>query len=213
MARFSKVLVWGLALVSFNSFAFLSNAVVPDCMDGNQEIYINNDHTLDLKRTTKNGAERRAYVSGRIEKMPWVRGSHTRFIIRIGNGQKDIIEVVYNNKFGPMPQINPTSVIKVCGDFINAYAKHNGYDASPAGAIIHWVHFNPGTREMKHEHGFVMIDDKLVGFDEASEEAWQGQIVYNPLRAERGQGNSRSYEESNSTANRSWNHFLGAPAW
>lgn len=190
MSRFTKGSLAGVVLgfffYSISSFAFLENSVVPDCMAGKQEIRINNEQVLNLKKTARNGVEYRAFVAGRLVQSPWIKNKHVRFIMSIGPDKKDLLEVIYNLKFGAMPQISPTAEIKVCGDFINSNQRHNGYDASPAGAVIHWVHFNPGTREMQHEHGFIMVDDKLVGFDEAESPAWQGEVTYSPLRSERG---------------------------
>jgi len=81
--------------------------------------------------------------------------------VKIGNGSRDTIEVVYNNAFGALPRIQAGMITEVCGDYITARAKAGPYPPSPEGAIIHWVHIN--SRGGEHEDGFFRIDGVVYG--------------------------------------------------
>jgi hypothetical protein len=170
-----------VVLVSFPSAnAFLDRAEMPVCLDDGQEMQIDNDQILKYKSDTKNQFQARGFIEGTVIAVPEVMNKHDHFAISIGPGPKDTIEVIYNNnpEFGPMPSVQPGDPIVVCGDYITSYAKSGRYEASPEGAIIHWVHYNPGNRDNVHEHGFIYFSGSqtLVGFDDAPPPAWQGAI-------------------------------------
>jgi hypothetical protein len=127
---------------------------------------IMNEQVLEWKRTTANQTLKRARVSGSLVKWVQSRKSHEHFEVKIGEGQNDSVEIVYNSDFGQMPQIAPGARVEVCGDYITSNAQAGRYPPSPMGAIIHWVHFNPGDRDGgKHEHGYVWIDGVLYGHE------------------------------------------------
>ncbi len=168
-------------LVSFSSFAqaYIENAKTPLCFRGSDILSINNNEALGWKSTTQNQYKSQGYIAGVLDGQIKLVGDHYRFILRIGNGPRDLIEVVYNENFGSIPKVETGAQISVCGEFINSFKATGRYQASPAGAIIHWAHYNPGTRagSANHEHGFIMIEGStLVGFDDAKPAAWDGEI-------------------------------------
>ena len=75
--------------------------------------------------------------------------------------QTDTIEVIYNNQFGAMPRLAPGQIVEACGDYITSNRPNGHYPASPDGAILHWVHFNPA--DQGHEDGYVVVDGRLTG--------------------------------------------------
>lgn len=165
-----------------SAHAYLPNAKMPVCLDGPNEMRIDNARVLKFKATTKNQYLDRGFVEGRVLETPDVQNDHDHFVISIGPGKRDTLEIVYNTEFGAMPPMKIGDPIVVCGDYITSIAKAGGYDASSEGAIMHWIHFNPGTRSSssRHEHGFVMLGSNLVGFDEAPLGDWDGRIIPAP---------------------------------
>lgn len=152
---------------------------MPVCLHGPDELVVDNEKVIAWKNGTENQFKSRGFVTGRLEGEIRSEGDHFKFIIRIGPRPKDTLEVVYNKDFGSLPPITSETEITVCGDYITSFARGGGYDASPAGALIHWVHYNPGTRNSSrlHEHGFIMFDSNLAGFDDAPDVAWTGKVV------------------------------------
>lgn len=161
--------------------AFIPNAKMPVCLDGRNEMQIDNQRVIEMKHNTPNQYLDRGFIDGVVIRPPSIENGHQHFSLALSNNKKDTIEIVYNNDFGTMPQ-RPVLVgdhVVVCGDYITSFARGGGYDASPDGALIHWVHYNPATRSgsMKHEHGFMMFGSDLVGFDSAPAGAWDGTII------------------------------------
>ena len=153
--------------ITFGLVAILNAAwaaPVP-CRDGSRDLSIDNGKVLDMKRAAPQGVAIRAFVSGRVTRNFAERKNghgtvHDHFEIQIGNSADDVLEVVYSEDFGEMPAPKVGAFVEACGDFINASAKNRGYDPSPSGAIIHWVHQSNSSR---HDSGFVMIGDDLYG--------------------------------------------------
>lgn len=166
-------------LITSSANAYLSNSKMPACLDGPDEMRIDNARVLKMKTTTKNAYLDRGFVEGTVVEAPTVKNGHDHFVISIGPGPRDTLEIVYNKEFGSMPTMNVGDNITVCGDYITSTARTGQYDPSPEGALIHWIHFNPATRagSMNHEHGFVMVGNNLVGFDDAPAGAWDGRII------------------------------------
>lgn len=162
--------------------AYLTNAKMPACLDGPDEIQVDNARVLKLKQTTKNQYLARAFVEGTVVDTGDVKTGHDHFSIAIGPAKGDTLEIIYNREFGPMPDFKNGDKVVVCGDYITSNKSAGGYQASPDGAIIHWIHFNPGNRpnSARHEHGFVMFGTNLVGFDDAPAEDWTGRIKKAP---------------------------------
>lgn len=144
----------------------------PNCRgeEGVAALPIMNAQVLEWKKT-KNGPFRRARVEGYVVELNKVRKTHYHFIIHLIQGGKlepvapkdktAQLEVIYNSAFGNLPKIEPGQWVEACGD----YKTHkSGPGASPAGAFIHWVHFNPGDRDGgKHPDGYVAINGSLYG--------------------------------------------------
>jgi hypothetical protein len=96
--------------------------------------------------------------------------------IQIGNDRAQNLEVVYSRSFGDLPvdHLSAGAQVEACGDFINAKARAGSYAPSPMGAIIHWVHYNPGTRDGgKHEHGYTMIDGVVYGLTGGGDKSYE----------------------------------------
>jgi hypothetical protein len=136
---------------------------VPPCMGTGYELPVNNRQVLHWKRTTENQFRERAHVQGEIVEIYPDRNGHEHFVIALGRDQEDVLEVIYNQEFGALPELETGMVVEACGDYITSTAPSGPYPASPVGAIIHWVHFNPSNRG--HESGFLVIDGKLYGTD------------------------------------------------
>jgi hypothetical protein len=148
---------------------------VPDCMGAkNAPLSVINERVLNWKVTKPTQYKDRALVEGTFVEVTLDRDSHYQFSIQIGpDPKKDLLEVIYNKAFGDFPEPYKGMKISACGDFINANKPAAGYPASPAGAIIHWVHVNPGDRDTKHPHGYILMDGVLVGHDYSGEERFK----------------------------------------
>lgn len=183
-------ILFSIVFASSAANAFLENAKTPVCLDFSDEISVDNVRALKFKAEQKNGALTRAYLQGKVISNPERQGSHDRFSISIGPKATDTVEVIYNKEFGAMPDVKVGEEVIVCGDFINSFAQTGRYPPSPDGAIIHWVHYNPGDRSAIHEHGFVQFGGDLVGFDQAPATAWDGTVGGGNRR---GKNNRKNY--------------------
>lgn len=142
---------------------------IPDCRDNKGNILpVMNEQALLWKSTKPNQYLQRALIEGTFVAVTLDRDSHFQFTVQIGKDpKKDLIEVIYNKSFGDIPEVKAGMKISACGDFINSFAPINGYPQSPAGAIIHWVHMNPKTRENSKDHpdGYIVMGGTLVGHE------------------------------------------------
>ncbi len=139
---------------------------LPPCLEnGNSEpLPVMNDAVLEWKRTTANQTLKRGRISGVLVKVVQSRASHEHLEVKIGPQDDDSIELVYNQEFGRMPTFAAGAQVDACGDYITANASTGRYPPSPMGAILHWIHFNPGDRDGgRHEHGYIMVDGVLYG--------------------------------------------------
>ena len=135
-----------------------SNA--PACLDDNgNELPVDDAQAIEYKTSTPNGSTSRVHAAGPITKIYPDQNGHNHFEISLGNAAGDTLEVVYNISFGALPTLELGMSVEVCGDFINSYAPENGYQASPDGAIIHWIH----KTNSSHPAGFTIIDGVLYG--------------------------------------------------
>lgn len=157
--------VLGLLLVTqvMASGIPLSSGQNVECLAYGRDLPINNRQILHYKRTTSNQFQERGHVKGPITALYSDRNGHAHFQIRLGNQPGDTLEVIYNEDFGPLPELQEDSMVEACGDYITSIAKSGPYPASPDGAIIHWVHMNP--RNVGHASGFLIIDNVLYGTD------------------------------------------------
>ncbi|HAR42465.1 MAG TPA: hypothetical protein DCS07_07510 [Bdellovibrionales bacterium] len=158
MTTLIRSAVFGLLLLVTQ----LANAALPPCMDGKEQLSIDNEQVLDWKSNTANQFLGRARVQGPITKLYPDRNNHAHFVIKLGPKPGDTLEVVYNYNFGKLPRLQPGMQVEACGDYITSTAQSGNYAPSPDGAIIHWVHKNPKGRG--HESGYVVIDNVLYGW-------------------------------------------------
>ena len=136
------------------------NGNSPICLDDNgNNIPVDNQQAIDYKKDTPNGSTSRAHVKGPITKLYPDQTGHNHFEIALDNNG-DTLEVVYDIAFGNLPSLQEGMTVEACGDFINSYAPERGYQPSPDGAIIHWIH---RTNSANHPAGYTIIDGTLYG--------------------------------------------------
>ena len=139
-----------------------------DCLDERgQALGIINESVIEWKQNTPNQTKKRARVFGNIVRLFRNRTGHHHFEIALGKNPSDTLEVIYNDNFGDLGDLNLGSQVEACGDYITATRQAGPYPPSPSGAIIHWVHQapNPG----RHQHGFLIIDGVLYGWQQGKD--------------------------------------------
>lgn len=168
-----KLTVRVLALfLGFQSlgFAFVSSInQVPTlpghltCLDLNHEaLPFQNEQVMQWKVSTPDQTIKRALIEGTVTQRFSDHSGHVHFAINIDIKPEGDIEVIYNNNFGSLPSIQVGMRVIACGDYITVGPRARR--PSPMGAIIHWVHYNPGDRDGgKHKHGFLIINEKPFG--------------------------------------------------
>lgn len=158
-SKASALLVLFTVSGSFSAFAD------PACLDKKIKLAINNAQVIQWEKSTPNAYKARGYVTGPISRVFPPRNNHDHFEIRLGNGTGEVLEVVFSHDFGTLPELKEGMIVTACGDYITSTAQTGTYPPSPSGAIIHWIHYNPGDRDKRHEHGFTVVDGKLYGYD------------------------------------------------
>ena len=154
-----KKIFFSLLLPLMFSSLALANAE-PVCMSKGQALPVMNDVVLKWKAETRNQYKNRALIDGALSNLYPDKSGHVHISVRIGANNQDTIELVYNEKFGRLPDMIVGDKIKACGDYITSNARTKRYPASPDGAIIHWVHKSNNDR---HDHGFVIVNDRVYG--------------------------------------------------
>ncbi len=164
-----KLRVWvGLVLSAFLSVsagtAFADDDRLPPCMNfSGQPLALNNRQVLQWRSSTPDQFLERGFVSGTVTDVYPDRPKHEHFAIDLDQVPGGDLEIIYNREFGALPEIRPGMRVVACGDYITVGPRASR--PSPMGAILHWVHYNPGTRDGgRHPHGFVAIGDRLYGF-------------------------------------------------
>lgn len=161
------VLLRNVSLVLVSIFAAVSSFAadaVPECFAKKTVLPVNNEQVLQFKDRQPNQALTRGNILGTLTRIFPDKNGHTHFEINIGNQSDDVVEVIFNDDFGPINmELKPGMRVQACGDFINSSKPAKQYPASPSGAIIHWLHLNP--KNQGHEHGFLWIDGRLFGYD------------------------------------------------
>jgi hypothetical protein len=134
------------------------------CLDNNhQSMDYNNSQVINWEHSTKDQFHARGFVQGAITKLYRNQTGHTHFAISLGNGEG--IEVIYNDEFGKLPNLQPGMNVIACGDYITVGP--NAHLPSPMPAIIHWVHLNPGDRDGgRHPSGFLVINNTAYGLNQ-----------------------------------------------
>ena len=165
-----KIAIHVLALfLSFQVYQLAAAAEIPNlpdhltCLDQNHEaLPYENDQVIQWKRNTPDQTMRRALIQGTITQQYADQTGHTHFAINIDSSPNGDIEVIYNDEFGELPRLQPGMTVVACGDYITV-GPHARLP-SPMGAIIHWVHYNPGNRDGGvHNSGFLIINGKPYG--------------------------------------------------
>ncbi|HEX7672794.1 MAG TPA: hypothetical protein VF412_01415 [Bdellovibrio sp.] len=143
-----------LLVLSTSAFA------LPNCLDNRGGVLdVNNDQVLQWKADGKLQYHSRGHIKGTfVRSYPEYTG-HAHFEVQIGNDNSDTIEIVYNQSFGELPDMQPGQDIEVCGDYITT--GYQGHGSSPDGAILHWVHQNNSGHG--HPSGYVAVDGTLYG--------------------------------------------------
>ena len=150
------VVLSSMVVLSFSAFA-----QTPVCLGQNgQALEVNNQEVLNWIRSSHNQYRNRGHIYGSLTQIYPDKTGHHHLGVQIGQNSSDMIEVIYNEDFGGMPNLHQGSVIEACGDYITSNAPAGGYPASPAGAIVHWVHMSPNPR---HYSGFVVVDGNVCG--------------------------------------------------
>ena len=167
-----KIAIRVLALfLSFQAYqvASASTAEIPTlpnnltCLDKNHEaLPFQNEQVIQWKKNTPDQTLKRALVQGTVSQIFNSKTGHSHFAINLDTDAKGDLEVIYNDDFGNLPAIQVGMKVVACGDYITV-----GPQAklpSPMGAIIHWVHYNPGDRDGgAHKHGFLIVNNKPYG--------------------------------------------------
>ena len=159
--RMLGVLVLGLQLLNSQALARNAPDAMPPCLDerGNT-LGVDNADAVLWKTTTPNQTLKRGHIAGIISKLYPDHNGHTHFEAKLGPSANETIEVIYNMSFGQINGLSVGQTVEACGDYITSTAPAGGYVASPDGAIIHWIHMNPGRG---HESGFLMIEGTVFG--------------------------------------------------
>ena len=140
-------------------------AAIPPCVDDmSRPLAINNPYVLRLRESTQDQHKDRGFVQGVVTNIYPDRTGHNHFALNLDAHPAGDIEIIYNQEFGRLPQIVPGMTVVACGDYITAGPRSRL--PSPMGAIIHWVHYNPGDRDGgRHPHGFLYINGQLYGYN------------------------------------------------
>ena len=150
-----------LAALFFVFGNFAHATPVPVCLDKTGVVLpADDDQVIQLKATTANLYLERAHVTGIIEALYPNQNGHAHFSLRIGTGPKDTLEIIYNVEFGALPTLATGMQVEACGDFINQFAVGGGYQPSPDGAILHWIH---QSNSRNHQSGYVAINGVTYG--------------------------------------------------
>lgn len=145
-------------------------ANLPDCLDRHgHPLPVNNGRPLEWKISTRNRFRARAHVQGVVVSDDRFadRNGHYHFAIEVtDSGEHGLLEVVFNEEFGSLPRLREGMHIEACGDFINSSGRGGRggeLPPSPAGAIIHWLHHDPGGG---HPSGYIAVNGNVFGTDE-----------------------------------------------
>jgi len=170
-----------LLLSIITTFTLISTAQAfsdsPLCMSKGQPLPLNNEQVLNWKHTSRNQFKSRGHIEGTVGKVYNDATGHRHFQIVIGSNANDTIEVIYNEKFGKIPgsALQQGAHVETCGDYITSNSKAGRYNASPDGAIIHWVHESTNSR---HDSGYVMIEGQVYGFGSKGPQTVDQEFVF-----------------------------------
>lgn len=154
-----------LSLFLLLSFDVFASDRIPQCFDRKSRMDYNENQVLNWREFMENKFTARALVDGTLVRLMEDRQGHVHFEIDLDedlNSTDDRIEIVYNVKYGALPEYQPGDKIIACGDFVK--------DAfSPHKAVVHWLHVNP-KKGGPHEDGFLAINGKVTGLTKKTKE-------------------------------------------
>jgi hypothetical protein len=146
-----------VALFLLIASALPAFAKVPACMDKTTRMEFNESQVLVLRDLPEYKLTARAFVEGILVRVMEDRQRHIHFEVDLDADlvtTDDRVEVIYNTKFGPVPDHRPGDQIIACGDFVvDPY--------SPLRGVIHWLHMSPKLKT--HDHGFLIINGTITG--------------------------------------------------
>ena len=150
-----------VALITFIPMAMARAAGSPPCLGTNgAPLPVNDQQVINWKNSTPNQYHNRGHIEGVLTQVFSNNHGHHHFEVKIGPNPGNTIEVIYNEAFGSLPQLQPGDQIEACGDYITSNAQAGRYPPSPDGAILHWVHEAPRPT---HESGYVVVDGQVCG--------------------------------------------------
>lgn len=151
-----KLITVFLFLVLFSNDLF-AQTKAPACLDKKERMEFNDNRLLLYRDEMEKKFTARGFIKGTLISVIEDRQKHVHFEVDLDEDLQttdDRLEVIYNTKFGPLPEFNAGDEIIACGDFVvDPY--------SPHGAVLHWLHSSPELK--KHEHGYLMINGIIAG--------------------------------------------------
>lgn len=160
--------------VTFLSLFFsaaIAHSATVQCLNQGHELPFDNSEVEHWRTSSPDQFKARAHIQGRLSKVLPEATDHQHFEIQIGPSDTDLIEVIYNKQFGSLPKLNIGSLVEACGDYITARSPSQFGPASPAGAIIHWVHASVSAT---HPNGFLIINGVVYGLRTAQFQQREG---------------------------------------
>ena len=134
-------------------------AQVPVCLDAQgNPLSVNNAQVLAWKASTPDRYRNRAHILGVITRIYRDATGHHHWEVQLSNVSRGTVEVIYDEKFGPVPQAQIGMTVEACGDYITS--PQGGSWPSPDGAIVHWIHISDTSR---HPSGYLILNGQLCG--------------------------------------------------
>jgi hypothetical protein len=132
-----------------------------DCMANGKALPIDNATVLKWKKTSANQFRARGHVQGTLIKTYPDYTGHHHYQVQIGTGKDEMIEIIYNEEFGIVPQASAGAKFEACGDYITSNKATPRGKPSPDGAIIHWVHRSNNLQA--HDSGYIVVNGMMCG--------------------------------------------------
>ena len=101
-----KAILTAHLVIGFFTATSFAQSAVPSCLSGAQELLVNNAAVIQWKNNSKNQYRNRAHIQGTLVKVFPDHSGHHHYEIQIGGNQSDLIEVIYNEQFGPVPNVS-----------------------------------------------------------------------------------------------------------
>jgi len=151
--------ILGLTVLGFSQVSFADT--FPECLDMNgNPLPFMDPQVFAWKYSTQNRFSARALVQGVVDRLFPDATDHRHFEIRLGPDPRDTLEVVYNLGFGATPAVQVGNMVEACGDYITSFTQGGGFQPSPSGALIHWIHRSDTPT---HPNGYLIVNGVLYG--------------------------------------------------